>query len=295
MASSSFNVDFTSSSTGLEKVDYASLAKTLNSNQPLKLDKSNYIFWKTQVLPAIRSMDLEDYIDSSVPQPQRYIEVHTCNESGEISTQQQLNPFYVIWKKTDQILLCWLLSTVSPSVLGQVTQCKTAIEAWSKLQRVYSQQSMVKILQLRQQLQSVKKGADSISDFVLKIKNIGDAMLGAGEAVNEKDLLLSLMSGVGHKYDPVVVLIANQHKTMSLEDTQFMLLMHEHRIEQLNTATQISIGGASAHYASSSNKGNNNIRGGYNNAKGGNRSRGRGGRYGNRSGQKIHCQLCAKP
>ncbi|KAL5856782.1 hypothetical protein ACOSQ3_004240 [Xanthoceras sorbifolium] len=34
--------------------------------------------------------------------------------------------------------------------------------------------------------------------------------------------------------------------------------------------------------------------GGYNNARGGNRSRGRGGRYGNRSGQKIHCQLCAK-
>ncbi|KAL5823325.1 hypothetical protein ACOSQ3_021297 [Xanthoceras sorbifolium] len=276
MASSSFNVDFTSSSTSLEKVDYASLAKTLNSNQPLKLDMSNYIFWKTQVLPAIRSIDLEDYIDSSVQQPQRYIEVHTCNES-------------------DQILLCWLLSTVSPSVLGQVTQYKTAIEAWSKLERVYSQQSMAKILQLRQQLQSIKKGADSISDFVLKIKNICDALLGAGEVVNEKDLLLNLMSGVGHEYDPVVVLIANQHKTMSLEDTQFMLLMHEQRIEQLNTATQISVGGAFAHYASSFNKGNNNIIGGYNNARGGNRSRGRGGRYGNRSGQKIHCQLCAKP
>ncbi|KAL5789503.1 hypothetical protein ACOSQ2_004391 [Xanthoceras sorbifolium] len=210
MASSSFNVDFTSSSTSLEKVDYASLAKTLNSNQPLKLDKSNYIFWKTQ------------------------------------------------------------------------------------LERVYSQQSMEKILQLRQQLQSVKKGSDSISDFVLKIKNIGNALLGAGEEVNEKDLLLSLMSGVGHEYDPVVVLIANQHKTISLADAQFMLLMHEQRIEQLNIATQISVGGASAHHASSSNKGNKNIRGGYNNARGGNRSRGRGGRYSNRSGQKIHCQLCAK-
>ncbi|KAL5845661.1 hypothetical protein ACOSQ3_009185 [Xanthoceras sorbifolium] len=253
MDSSSFNVDFTSSSTSFEKVDYASLAKMLNSNQPLKLDKSNYIFWKTQVLLAIRSMDLEDYIDSSVSQPQRYIEVHTCNESGEIITQQQLNPFYVIWKKTDQILLCWLLSTVSPT--------------WSKLERVYSQQSMAKILQIRQQLQSVKKGADSISNFILKIKNIGDELLSAREEVNEKDLLLSLMSGVSHEYDPVVVLIANQYKTMSLEDAQFMLLMHEQRIEQLNTATQISVGRAFVHYASSSNKGNNNIRRGYNNAR----------------------------
>ncbi|KAL5811843.1 hypothetical protein ACOSQ3_026793 [Xanthoceras sorbifolium] len=34
---------------------------------------------------------------------------------------------------------------------------------------------------------------------------------------------------------------------------------------------------------------------GYDNSKGENRSRGRGGRYVNRSDQKIHCQLCAKP
>ncbi|KAL5854003.1 hypothetical protein ACOSQ4_003805 [Xanthoceras sorbifolium] len=114
-----------------------------------------------------------------------------------------------------------------PSVLGQVTQCKTAIEAWSKLERVYSQQSMAKILQLRQQLQSVKKGADSISDFVLKIKNISDALLGAGEEVNEKDLLLSLMSGVGHEYDPVVLLLTMllllTKETTTLEEVIRML------------------------------------------------------------------------
>ncbi|KAL5738223.1 hypothetical protein ACOSP7_030984 [Xanthoceras sorbifolium] len=52
---------------------------------------------------------------------------------------------------------------------------------WTKLERVYSQQSMARILQLRQQLQSIKKGSDSISDFVLKLKNIGDALLEAGE------------------------------------------------------------------------------------------------------------------
>ncbi|KAL5743736.1 hypothetical protein ACOSQ2_026852 [Xanthoceras sorbifolium] len=45
--------------------DYSSLAKTLNFNLPLKLDKTNYIYWKTQVLLAIRSVDLEDYISTS--------------------------------------------------------------------------------------------------------------------------------------------------------------------------------------------------------------------------------------
>ncbi|KAL5843514.1 hypothetical protein ACOSQ4_009472 [Xanthoceras sorbifolium] len=56
---------------------------------------------------------------------------------------------------------------------------------WSKLERVYSQQSLVKILQLRQQLQNIKKGSDSIYNFVLKIKNIGDSLMVAGEEVME--------------------------------------------------------------------------------------------------------------
>ncbi|KAL5818483.1 hypothetical protein ACOSQ4_022325 [Xanthoceras sorbifolium] len=61
---------------------------------------------------------------------------------------------------------------------------------WSKLQRVYSQQSLAKILQLRQQLQNIKKGSDSISYFVLKIKNIGDALMAVGE---EEDLMADLL------------------------------------------------------------------------------------------------------
>ncbi|KAL5763324.1 hypothetical protein ACOSP7_019588 [Xanthoceras sorbifolium] len=61
---------------------------------------------------------------------------------------------------------------------------------WSKLQRVYSQQSLPKILQLCQQLQNIKKGSNSISDFVLKIKNIGDALMAAGE---EENLMANLL------------------------------------------------------------------------------------------------------
>ncbi|KAL5757837.1 hypothetical protein ACOSP7_020448 [Xanthoceras sorbifolium] len=56
---------------------------------------------------------------------------------------------------------------------------------WLKLERVYLQQFLAKILQLHQQLQNIKKGSDSISDFVLKIKNIGDALMIAEEEVME--------------------------------------------------------------------------------------------------------------
>ncbi|KAL5819164.1 hypothetical protein ACOSQ4_023006 [Xanthoceras sorbifolium] len=208
MATSSSNTCQSTQQTSC--MDFSSLAKTLHFNLPIKLDESNYIYWKTQILPAINALDLE-----------------ISDESGGIRVEQHLNPEFQKWKKSDQILLFWLISTLSQKVVGQVTKCKSALEAWTKLQNLYSQKSMAKILNL--------------SDFVLKIKNIGDALSAAGEEVSERDLLLSLMHGVGHEYDSVVVLISSQRSTMSLEEAQFLLLMHEQRIEELNSPIALEI------------------------------------------------------
>ncbi|KAL5827965.1 hypothetical protein ACOSQ3_019807 [Xanthoceras sorbifolium] len=72
--------------------------------------------------------------------------------------------------------------------------------------------------------------------------------MAAGEDVPDRDLILPLMSGVGHEYDVVVVMISSQHRTMSLKDAQFLFLMHEQRIDQLNSTTQLNIAGASANF-----------------------------------------------
>ncbi|KAL5786855.1 hypothetical protein ACOSP7_003804 [Xanthoceras sorbifolium] len=57
---------------------------------------------------------------------------------------------------------------------------------------------------------------------MLKIKNIGDSLLVVGEEVSERDLLMSMLNGVGQDYDPVVVLISSQNTTTTLEDAHFM-------------------------------------------------------------------------
>ncbi|KAL5816662.1 hypothetical protein ACOSQ3_025040 [Xanthoceras sorbifolium] len=121
---------------------------------------------------------------------------------------------------------------------------------------------MAKILNLRQHLQTIRKGSHSVSDFVLKIKNIGDALSAAGEEVSERDLLLSLMHRVGHEYDAVVVLISSQRMTMSLEEAQFLLLMHEQRIEQLNSPN--NFGGISANFVTNNVGDKRDHRGGSN-------------------------------
>ena len=139
------------------------------------------------------------------------------------------------WKRIDKLLVSWIYSTISESIIGQVIRCQTSAEVWNQLERLYSQQSVAKIAQLKGQLQSVKKGADSISDFVLKIKTVGDALMAAGEEVRDCDLVLTLINGVGHDFDPIVAVISAQQRFISLDDAHFLLMMHEQCLEHLDS------------------------------------------------------------
>ncbi|KAL5773611.1 hypothetical protein ACOSQ2_013535 [Xanthoceras sorbifolium] len=179
-------------------------------------------------------------------------------------------------------------------VIEQVYRSKTSLEFWQKLERLYSQQSMARIFQLKQQLQSIKKGTLSISEFMLKVQSIGDELLAAGQAVCDSDLILSVISGVGHEYDLVVVMISHQQKTMSLSDLQYVLMLREQRIEQLNVVSSFDSFQPSAHYASHQND-RKPQRGGQTNGNQGrgNEGRGRNGSRGRgKSGQqRLCCQV----
>ncbi|KAL5751217.1 hypothetical protein ACOSP7_025820 [Xanthoceras sorbifolium] len=41
-----------------------------------------------------------------------------------------------------------------------------------------------------------------------------------------------VLNGLGHEYDPVVVILSQQQSTLSLHEAQYMLMTHEQRIEQ---------------------------------------------------------------
>ncbi|KAL5787748.1 hypothetical protein ACOSP7_004697 [Xanthoceras sorbifolium] len=88
-------------------------------------------------------------------------------------------------------------------LLGQVNKCRTALEVWEILER-YAQHSMVRILQLKQQLQTIKKGSLSITDYIMRIKVVGDALEIAGHVVTDSDLVLSVINDLEHEYNSVL-------------------------------------------------------------------------------------------
>ncbi|KAL5767184.1 hypothetical protein ACOSQ2_013967 [Xanthoceras sorbifolium] len=234
---------------GSEAVSKTSSAFTshLNFNLPIKLDRTNYLFWKAQVLPAIRAYNLEEYIFESKPAPKKFVV-----EQGAVTTK--VSDEFLAWKKNDQLLVCWIISTISEQTIGQVTNCTTAFEVWSTLEKLYSQQSKSRILQLRSQLQTTKKGSMNMNDYILKMKGISDSLAAAGQVMTEQDLVLSVLSGLGVEYDLVVIYLTARQDLITLSEAQFLLLTQEQRLEQLNAASSIDISSASAHFTSSSDR-----------------------------------------
>ncbi|KAK2634902.1 hypothetical protein Ddye_029694 [Dipteronia dyeriana] len=96
---------------------------------------------------------------------------------------------------SNQVLLVWLLSIVSECLIGQVTECSFALEACRTLEGLLAQQPLAKAKQLRQQLCSAKKGSNTMDEFVLKVKGIGNNLRTTGDKVSDRELLLSVVNG----------------------------------------------------------------------------------------------------
>ncbi|KAF6158543.1 hypothetical protein GIB67_040057 [Kingdonia uniflora] len=118
-------------------------------------------------------------------------------------------------------------------------------------------------MQLKQQLQQQRKESLSISEYLLKIKGIVDQLASIGKVVDEKDLILHVLRGLGLEYTAFITSITTRSTAISLTDLHGMFLSHEIRLnDDQSLVPEIT---ASANFSStnntSSNRFSNNTRG----------------------------------
>ena len=199
----------------------------------IRLDRDNYAYWRSQVVPAVRAHDLDGFLFGTRPCPAQFLEL--LIESFSTATAP-VNPLYAVWIRTDQAILSWLLNSISEEMLGHVLRCRFSAELWFLLENLFTTQSRARTLQLRFQLQSLKKGSLTIHDYVLNMKSLADSLNATGQSFTDDDLILYILGGLGPEYDSVVVNLTSRGVHISLAEVQFLLQSQEARIEQLNAA-----------------------------------------------------------
>ncbi|KAJ4722439.1 Retrovirus-related Pol polyprotein from transposon TNT 1-94 [Melia azedarach] len=204
---------------------------------PIKLTNANYLLWKTQVLPSIRANGLEAYIDGNKEAP-RKMTVSIDQDSNVITIE---NPEYLVWERHDQMLMSWLLSSMTKGILGTVMGCRSSKEVWEAMQKHFSAQSTARTMQIRSEIHNTKKDGMSVNDYYLKMKSLVEDLRCAGNEVSEEEHVMFLMEGLGPEYDPVVVNITSRERKLPLQEIYSVLVSHENRIERNLSSGRINL------------------------------------------------------
>ncbi|KAH6766963.1 hypothetical protein C2S52_017946 [Perilla frutescens var. hirtella] len=201
-----------------------------------KLDDSNYLLWKQQILATIEGFGLEKFLEE------------------------------------DQLITSWLLLSITESVLVGIVGLTTSREIWETVESNYASQSRAKLMQIKFQLQTLKKGGLSMKEYLNKIKSCCDILGSAGERLSDENHVLHILAGLGPEYN-------------SAMQTSFNI---DGLSPTANVITRTQHGRGSCSY--NSNRGrdsfNNNRGRGY----GRGNNLGRGGRF--NGNWRPRCQIC---
>ena len=181
---------------------------------PIKLDRSNYTIWKSQILSLVRANGLEDHFDSFKSCPDQFLQ----SESNNSKVETQTNLVFTAWKMKDQMLLSWMLSSINLKILSLVVNSETSLELWTSLEQQFGSETFAKKVHLMMMLNNFRKGSMSMTEFFGKLKTITDDLAIAGSFISSLDFITHLISGLGQPYYPVVVYIEANLAKMTVNE-----------------------------------------------------------------------------
>ncbi|RVW59875.1 Retrovirus-related Pol polyprotein from transposon RE1 [Vitis vinifera] len=253
----------------------------LNHALPIKLDRNNYILWRTQMENVVFANGFEDHIEGlKICPPQK-------TSSGET------NPDFVMWRRFDRMILSWIYSSLTPEIMGQIVGYQSSHAAWFALERIFSASSRARVMQLRLEFQTTRKGSLTMMEYILKLKSLADNLAAIGEPVTDRDQILQLLGGLGADYNSIVASLTAREDEMSLHSVHSILLTHEQRLSFQNSVAEDNV--ISANLATPQYQHFNNKRSsGQNRQSGFNTRRGTNGGRSQSSQHRPQCQLCGK-
>ncbi|RVW33283.1 Retrovirus-related Pol polyprotein from transposon RE1 [Vitis vinifera] len=153
----------------------------------IKLSSSNYLLWKSQLLPLLESQDLLGYVDGTLVPPPRF----------EPETSTTLSTKYLAWKAADQRLLCLLLSFLTEEAIAVVVGLSTAREVWLALENTFNHHSKARELRLKDDLQLMKRGTKPVAEYARTFKTLCNQLHAIGRPVEDTDKVHWFLRGLG--------------------------------------------------------------------------------------------------
>ena len=170
--------------------------------------------WKTQILTAVRGSRLVGYLTGTIAAPPEQIDGKDANGKDT----KIVNPAYDAWFATDQQVLSFVLGSLGREVLTQVAAKETTVELWSAIEAMYSSQNRAWVVNTRLALSTAQKGSQSITEYVGKMRTLGDEMAAADRPIEDDELVEYILTGLDMEYNPVVTSLLSRKDYVSVNE-----------------------------------------------------------------------------
>ena len=184
----------------------------------IKLTSSNYLLWRNQFVPLLASQELFGYLDSSITAPPMI----TASDGTPKS-----NPAYTSWLHTDQTPLSLLYSSLTEESMSQVLGFRHSHEAWHALEVSFSHRSKTRELQLKDELQLMHRGSQSIAEFSHTFKGLCDQLAAIGRPIDDTDKVHWYLRALGPDYKIFSTTMMSQLPLPSFAEIVPKALSHE--------------------------------------------------------------------
>jgi hypothetical protein len=156
----------------------------------IKLSSSNYLLWKSQLLPLLESQNLLGHVDGTLVLPPPF----------DPPTSQRPNPKHLAWKATNQRLLSLLLSSLTEEAMAEVVGLSTSREVWTALENTFSHRSKAREIRLKDDLQLMKRGTCPVTAYARAFKALCDQLHAIGRPVDGTDKTHWFLRGLGPEF-----------------------------------------------------------------------------------------------
>jgi len=185
----------------------------------IKLTSSNYLLWRNQFVPLLTSQELFGYLDGSIVAP--------CAVITDSSGVTKPNPAHNSWLHTDQMLLSLLLSSLTEESMSEVLGLRHSQKAWQALEVSFSHRSKTRELQLKDELQLMQRGSQSVAEFSRIFKGLCDQLAAIGRPVDDTDKVHWYLRALGPDYKIFSTTMISQHPLPSFSEIVPKALSHE--------------------------------------------------------------------
>ncbi|OMP03343.1 Reverse transcriptase, RNA-dependent DNA polymerase [Corchorus capsularis] len=199
-------------------VSSSPIAISTTTQLPLKLTPTNFSSWRALFDAMLIGVDLTSYVDGT-PAPPAAIEE-------------------------------------DEAILPLVSSSNTSREAWQTLSKMFANKSRSRVMDLKNTLTNTKRGTQSVSEYLQFMKHIAAEINLAGANVEEDELVLYILNGLGSEFREISANIRARDSSISFDELHDKLTSYELFLQQETAHTHATISVPTANFTRkmSSNK-----------------------------------------